>query len=284
MRNPYKRTDVYVCNYETHTKFANRVSVYHVQHVKKCYPQGCIIFNWSCALLNKRKKCVRGFKYVGRLCHGCTHYSDEKIHYQPQIALSAIEFEDFKEEVEEFDEWLSGVSNTTVTFWGEIDSIKPRFKKTMIGSGGQIRLDGYLLIFKRGFIGTESFNDYFYAKISPFQQERLSFARGDQFEAKGHLTFDRGRIIMSKMWGVEFDLRSGKETWNNSQALVARESATLIADQPESCLHCSKGALVDVVERKNGQSTMRRALYCIEGIADPKLCYVNAMEKIDQCA
>ena len=284
MRNPYKRTDVYVCNYETHAKFANKVSVYHVQYVKKCYSQGCIIFKWFCALLNKGKKCVRGYQYIGRLCQGCVHYSDEKIHYQPQIALSAIEFENFGEEVEEFDEWLSGVRNSTVTFWGEVDSIKPRFKKVISGGGGQIRLNGYLLIFKRGFIGAKSLDDYFYARISPFQQERLSFARGDQFEAKGHLTFDRGRIIMSKMWNLEFDSRSGKETWNNSEALVARESATLISTQPESCLHCSRGALVDEVEKKNGQTIMRRELYCLEGIADPQLCYVNAVEKIDQCA
>ncbi|NOY59256.1 MAG: hypothetical protein GXO75_10020 [Calditrichaeota bacterium] len=73
-----------------------------------------------------------------------------------------------------------------------------------------------MLIFRRGFIGAESFDDYFYARISPFQQERLSFARGDQFEAKGHLMFDRGRIIMSKMWNLEFDSRSEKETWDNS--------------------------------------------------------------------
>ncbi|NIA29601.1 MAG: hypothetical protein GWP06_06765 [Actinobacteria bacterium] len=65
---------------------------------------------------------------------------------------------------------------------------------------------------------------------------------------------------MSKMWNLEFDSRSGKETWNNSQTLVARESATLISTQPETCLHCSKGALVDVVEKKKGQATMRRAL------------------------
>lgn len=284
MRNPYKRTDVYVCNYETHAKFANKVSVYHVQYVKKCYPQGCIIFKWSCALKNKGKNCVRGYKYVGRLCHGCAYYSDEKIHYQPQIALSAIEFENFKEELEEFDDWLSNIRNSTITFWGEIDSIKPRFEKLIYGHKVQIRLDGYLLIFKRGFIGSTDFDDYFYANISPFQQERLSLARGDQFEAKGHLTFDRGRLIMSKIWALEFDRRSGNDTWNNSQALVTKETATFFPKQPESCLHCSRGALVDVVEKKNGQTIMRRELYCLEGIADPQLCYVNAMEKIDQCA
>ena len=284
MRNPYKRTDVYKCRYQAHARFQHKVSVFHVEQVKKCFPQGCIIFHWACDLMNKGKKCPRGFEHVGRLCQGCAHFSDEKVHHQPEITLSDIEYEAFKEEREEFDDWLNQVRDREVTFWAEVDSIKPRFKKTLMSGKGQIRLDGYILIFRRGYIGSMEFDDYFYANINPRQQEALRLASGDQFEAKGRLTFDRGRIVMAKIWGIDIESRSGRPTWTNSQALVARQSATSFHQQLEMCLHCARGALVDVVEKHKGRIRHKRELYCLEGIVDPDVCYVHALEKIDQCA
>lgn len=284
MKNPYKRTDVFACNYQGHAQFRNRVSVFHVMRQKNCYPQGCLFFKWSCELKNKGKSCYRGFNYIGRLCEGCTHFLDEKIHYQPRILISAAEFEAFRDELEEFDEWIAEFKDRDLEMLGVISSIKPRFKKTIAAGRGQLRLDGYLLVMSHGYIDTTEFADYFYAKISPQQQDRLRFAAGDSFEARGRMNLDRGRVLFNKLWAVNYIQRSGEPAWNNSRALVARASATEFHTQPESCMKCPNGALIDTIEYIDGQKQFRRSLYCLEGIVSPQVCYISAADKVDLCA
>ena len=283
MKNPYKRTDVFACNFESHAKFEHRVSVNHVMRQRKCYPHGCLMFKWSCALKNKGKRCIRGFNYIGRLCEGCSHYLDEKTHYQPQILLSAGEFEEFQEELAEFDEWIAAHQDRDVEIWCAISSIKPRFRRTYSNGRGQLLLDGYLIVVRHGYIGLTEFDDYFYVNISPNQQDRFRFAPDDTFDATGRMSFDRGRIVFKRIRSVDFGERSHRQTWNNSRALVARSSATTFKSQPESCLHCENGALVDTVEIKNGQKRFHRSLYCLEGVKDWQDCYIFAIDKVDMC-
>lgn len=241
------------------------------------------MFKWSCVLKNKGKRCPRGFNYVGRLCEGCTHYLDEKINYQPRILISGDEFERFKTDIEEFDEWISEHQDHDLNIWCDISSVKPRFKKILHTGKGQLRLDGYLIVVRQGFIGMTEFDDYFYVNISPNQQDRHRFAPNDKFEALGRMTFHHGRVVFNRIWAVEFEQRSRAETWNNSRALVARSSATEFNTQPESCIRCPKGALVDTVENNNGEKRFRRSMYCLEGVKDPQACYIFALEKIDMC-
>lgn len=283
MKNPYKRTDIYKCDYAVHAKFKHRVSAYHVEKVKKCFPHGCLIFNWSCALFNKGKSCPRKYKYVGRLCSGCNHFVDEKVNYQPSIKISDIEFGLFQEKVEQFEEWISENINKDLEILAEINSVKPCFKKTIYSGKGQIRLDGYLLSFKEGFIGRTFFEDYFYVHISPNQQERLEFARGDKFEAKGRLDFNRGRLLFPKIWAIEFERKAGEKPWTNSEALVTRQTATLFKHQSENCLRCRFGALVDVTEKNYGNLEQKRELYCLKGFEEESMCYIHTRRKIDHC-
>lgn len=283
MKNPYKRTDVFVCNYEAHARFKNRVSVYHVLKEKKCYPQGCIFFKWSCQLRNKGKKCIRNFKYMGRLCEGCTYYLDEKVNYQPRLKLSALEYERFKEELQTFDDWIDEIKGRRISFWCRVGSLKPRFKRFIDINHGHFRLDGYVVVSKNGFIGSTPFDDYFYLYLSPRLQERLRLAANDTFEAKGYVTLDRGRVLIQRVHHIDFEERSGEKAWSNSEALVSREVATKFSHQPETCLHCAHGALVDTRERKGGREILRRELYCLQGIADPETCYIAPLEKIDMC-
>lgn len=284
VKNPYKRTDVFSCNYKSHSRFDNRVSVYHVMRTKNCYPQGCIVFKWSCVLKNKGKKCVRGFQHIGRLCDGCSHYTDEKMHYQPRIKLTASDYSRFESELEEFEDWLAQFEHRDLDIWCEVTSVKPRFKKEIIAGKGQIRLDGYLLFMQQGFIGTVEFDDAFFVSISPRQQQRYDFAPGDRFEARGNFTLDRGRIVFTNVWHIDFEYRSRQKTWSNSQALVAKQSAAFLDEQPETCLHCPKGALVDVVEKSYGQTKLKRELFCLEGVKDYSMCCLAAVEKINRCA
>jgi hypothetical protein len=234
-------------------------------------------------LKTKGKTCIRGFKHVGRLCEGCTHYVDEKIHYQPKIMKTTAEFEKFQSELEDFEDWLDQVQNREVSCWCEVRAIKPRFKKEIYTRKGQVRLDGYVLVMEKGFFNTMPFDDVFYAHITPRQQDGLRLAPGDRFEARGLLKLDRGRLLLTKLWSLDFDTRSGEPTWNNSRALVARQTATQFRVQPEDCLRCPRGALVDVAENKAGHMRLYRNLYCLEGVADPAICYFGVLDKVDAC-
>jgi len=283
MKNPFKRTDVFTCSYETHKKFNNRVSAWHVMREKQCYPQGCISFKWYCDQLNKGKRCHRKFNYVGRLCEGCSHYRDEKIHHQPRINISKPEFDEFLETVEEFEEWVAEHANRDLNIYCRIGSVKPRFQKKMSDGKGHLYLQGYLLVVENGFIGLTEIEDLFYVYISPNQQNRFQFAPHDVFEARGRMRLDRGRILFSKVWQIDFEQRSDMPTWDNSRALIARQSATQFQYQPESCIKCPNGALIDVVHDVNNRPVKRRELYCLEGIKDPKQCYIKAFASIDLC-
>ena len=283
MKNPYKRTDVFACNYQGHAKFKHRVSAFHVMRQKKCYPQGCLMFKWVCELRNKGKTCYRGFNFTGRLCEGCRYFLDEKIHYQPRILISGAKFEAFQRELEEFDEWMSEFQNRELDILCEISSVKPRFKKIISNGKGQLRLDGYVLVLRHGYIGVTEFDDYFYANISSHQQDRLRFAPDNKFEARGRMALDRGRVVFNKIWAITFQDRSGHSAWNNSRALVSRTTATEFQRQPESCIKCPSGALVDTIEIQNGQKSFRRSLYCLEGMRDVQTCYMAAADKVDLC-
>ncbi|MBN1543758.1 hypothetical protein JW992_16565 [candidate division KSB1 bacterium] len=284
MKNPYKNQDIFACRYQAHSKFSYRVSVFHVLKAKKCYPQGCIYFKWSCRLLAKGQRCVRKFTHVGRLCQGCKHYEDEKVHLVPILQISEDDYTAFLEEVEEFDDWIESMRHRDVDFYCVVDSIKPRFRKEVMGAKGQFRLNGYVVVARYGFIDRSEFDDLFYVNVSPVQQERERIAPGDRFDACGQVLLDRGRVVISRVRRIEFQERSRKPTWRNSEALVARQVATRFARQTDTCLGCPKGALVDVSETRNGVVQHWRELYCLAGVADPRECYLYSLEKFPQCA
>ncbi|HEX9934002.1 MAG TPA: hypothetical protein VGB38_02295, partial [bacterium] len=161
MINQYKRTDVFRCNQEAHRHFDGKVSVYHVLKEKTCYPQGCLYFLWRCVLLEKGRKCIHGFGHTGRKCKGCTYYSDEKVHLQPKRLLDEGEYEVFLNDLEQYEAWLGHVQFKRHNLLGRIQTIKPWFERTVRSGECHTHLRGYLLVFKRGFIGRESFNDTF---------------------------------------------------------------------------------------------------------------------------
>ena len=97
------------------------------------------------------------------------------------------------------------------------------------------------------------------------------------------MTLDRGRLVFPKIWTIDFEERSGEKTWTNSEARVARQVATFFPHQPQACLHCTHGALVDVKETKRKQTQLKRELYCLKGISDYRLCYLAAKEHINEC-
>ncbi|MFX0201192.1 MAG: hypothetical protein ACFFCW_34170, partial [Candidatus Hodarchaeota archaeon] len=114
--NQHKRQDVFKCAHKAHFKFDKNVSVYHVMREKNCFPQGCIYFVWRCKLINKGKRCPKGYEHVGRKCFGCKYYYEEKVCHQPDVILDDEEFKKFEKSLEEYEEWLESVVGKDVEF------------------------------------------------------------------------------------------------------------------------------------------------------------------------
>ncbi|MCI0513589.1 hypothetical protein L0128_10290 [candidate division KSB1 bacterium] len=272
MINQYKRVDVFRCNYGEHSKFENQVSVYHVLQRKKCWPDGCISFKWNCQLMNKGKRCIKGYQHQGRKCDGCGYYFDTKIHQQPIIRLPEPAATQFWEDLADFEEWLLEHRGRELALMGTISSVKPRYVKYLNVSQAQLKLYGVLLIFQSGYFGIQTFDDYFYVQVPSFLQSRFQFAAEDTIEFRAKMQLDRGRIIFTGMRQVEFVEKSGQTPLKLEDLLVAKQTATIFKTQLASCLHCKYGVLVDVKDHRELQTQQRRELYCLQGMPDPFLC------------
>jgi hypothetical protein len=278
--NQYKRQNVFQCGHKSHFKFEKNVSVYHVLKEKGCYPEGCIYFLWKCKLLNKGHSCPKGYQHVGRNCFSCKNYFEEKISYQPEMLLDKEEFGNFQRDLEEFEDWLESVVGKRIEFSGTVNSVKPHFRKKILGSKEILAFPGFLISFKEGYLDRVFFEDYIFLSISIKSQENLKFAKGDKVEFEATLRTDKGRIILEKIGHVGFLEKKGEAFWNESLALVAKNTGTELDCQPEKCLVCENGCLLDVVEKEGERSKIHRHLFCLAGVGDPEACVYPLAKKM----
>lgn len=280
--NQHKRQDVFRCGHKAHFKFDKNVSVYHVLRERKCFPQGCIYFLWKCQLLNKGRRCPKRYEHVGRKCFGCKYYYEDKVCHQPEVILPNEEFEEFKKSLEEYEEWLESVVGKDVEFSGEINTVKPHLKKIISGSRQSMFFKGFLLSFKQGFVNRVFFDDYIYASVSTKSHEKNKFAQGDKIDFLTRLRVDRGRIVLDKIRRIEFTEKRDAPSWDFSQAIVAKNVGTELHCQPEKCLRCEKGCLLDVVERSESKDKISRHLFCLAGTEDPEVCFYDLKKKVEK--
>ncbi len=274
--NLYKRTDIFRCVHETHRGFKNRMSVYHILKEKKCFPNGCYYFRWSCKELSKNRKCHRGYSHVGRKCPGCRFFVDEKIHNYPELQVSEPEYRQFLRELEEFEDWLTEIDNKELEILGTISSVKPLFVKKVYPKTSFLSFRSYLLVFREIYLGMDLMRDYVYALVSKKLQQQYRFAAGDRLEARARLTTDRGRLILHRLNRIQVEHHGSEENWDDQKVLLARETATIFPTQPEGCVQCPFGALVDLVYAERRSGGPRRELLCLQGIQDYRDCYVRA--------
>lgn len=272
MINQYKRTDVFRCNYETHSKFENKVSVFHVLKKKKCWPVGCVYFKWKCLLLNKGKKCVRGYEFIGKKCDGCVHYQDIKVHNQPKIILDPAGEKLFWQELEDYEDWLEINLTKESPVLGFILSVKPHYKKTISDFQETTLIAGYTIVFQQGYVGNTAFEDFFYANVSAKMQQSYQFAGGDEVEFFGTLFQDQGRLVFRKLRQIDFLKKTNNKALSYSEALVAKNSASRLPTQRTKCLLCPFGLLVDVEDVRTQNENTRRELFCLKCIPDPEFC------------
>lgn len=276
IRNPYKREDVFRCTHASHARFNGQVSAHHILQNKKCYPDGCLYFLWHCALMEKGKRCIHKYKYVGKNCGGCTYYLEEKVHLQPDRLLSDSEYDEYLDELESFDMWLSALNFKRCQIAGKISTVKPWFEELRQSGERHTRLRGYLLVIKNGFIGLDQLEDTFYIRVPERQMKEFNFVSKMKIELAGEVRIDRGRIVIHRPGSIEIVKNGWGKSWTRDRALVAVRTATYLRDQPRPCLTCPWGALADVKDSSGVEEKRYRRLYCLKGVQDVEGCYVLA--------
>jgi hypothetical protein len=133
-------------------------------------------------------------------------------------------------------------------------------------------LSGFTLIFREAYFDNTHFQDLCYANISPALQQQFKFAAGDEVEFSATPKMNRGRIILTGLRKIEISNRGGQRPWTHSDALVVKQTATILAIQPAGCLACAHGVLVDVYEEENNKRPNYRELFCLKGVREPGLC------------
>ncbi|MCK5455341.1 MAG: hypothetical protein KAJ16_13315 [Calditrichia bacterium] len=275
MKNLLKNTEIFRCIHESHRGYKNKVSVYHILKEKSCFPHGCVYFRWKCKQLSKRSKCHRGYSYVGRKCPGCKDYYEEKIHNYPELQISEHEFKNFMKELLEFEDWIEECQLKPIEFAGTVAEIKPHFRQKIYPKTKFLSFHGYIAVLNPVFLGWHRFEDPVYAYFSSKYFQKLRFGKGAEIEGIGEVTVDRGRLIMRRTRNIEITQAGEEIYWNEQRVLLSRETATEFRIQPETCVGCQFGALVDVEYLRDHHSHSRRKLFCLKGMADFRDCYMH---------
>jgi hypothetical protein len=282
LTNQHKRLDVFRCVHDAHRTFDSRVSVWHVLKARQCYPGGCVYFRWHCSKLEHGQNCPRSFNYVGRLCQGCTHFVDEKMSNHLEQLLDEKEERRFRRELGDYEFWLESLRGSEITFYGDVFSVKPKVVRTVHPSGGtENRLDGFLVGFLEGYIGYTHFRDPVYLVLDLRQQRRLKLAAGDTFQCQARLSTDRGRLVLRRPRGFDFDNRAGEPSIDEGAARVAVRTARYRRLQPEKCFACPHGVLADVRDLSGSSEKNYRRMACLQGVEAPLECVIPALESIE---
>lgn len=275
MKNLYKNTEIFKCIHESHRDYKNKISVYHILKEKSCFPHGCIYFRWKCKQLSKKSKCHRGFSYVGRKCPSCKDYYEEKIHNYPELQISKPEFENFMKTLLEFEDWIAEHQLRPIEFAGTVAEVKPHFRQKIYPRSSFLSFYGYIAVLTPVFLGWQRFEDPVYAAISNKYLQKLRLGKAAEIEGIGEIAIDHGRLILKRMRNIEIIREGEKNYWNEQRVLLARETATEFPSQPETCLNCQFGALVDVEYLRDHHTHSRRKLFCLKGLADFRDCYMH---------
>jgi hypothetical protein len=280
--NQYKRLDVYRCKLQSHDSFAGWVSVYHVLKVKRCLPEGCIYFLWHCRLLDKGGACRKGYHHPGKNCSNCQYYYDEKIHKVPVMQLSTEDYSRFRDDLESFEDWLTENRGRRLEVYGRVNHVGPLLAKDVYHNRSRVTLKGYLANFAECYLGRTHFEDFVYLRLSGRTQHEQRLARGDLLEFEAELDLDEGRLVLAHPGRFEFAERSPEPFRpEDSAALVASRTATVLESQSERCLRCEQGRLVDVTGHGAlDRRSFSRQLFCLQGVEDPSLCCYNALKSL----
>ncbi|MDW7710478.1 MAG: hypothetical protein SCH98_08380 [Deferrisomatales bacterium] len=269
--NAWKRRGVFACTHDAHEDFEGSVSPHHVLREKRCYPQGCLYFRWRCRRLEKGQPCKRKFTAAGRLCRGCREYEEEKVHQQPRLLLTPGEWYAFRRELEELEDWFDRTAGREVEVSAEVVAVKPSFVRE-VDAGSRIRFRGFLAVLRDAYLGRTLLRSPVYLRASRGVQERHGLRAGDVLDFRATVREDRGRLVLDRPRALEVLSRGPGEAWTFSAGLAAKHSATAFRRQPERCLLCPGGTLLDVHQETRDGVRHYRRLLCLEGAPEPGVC------------
>ena len=271
-QNLYKQSGVFRCIHDVHRHFKSELSPFYILTEKNCYPDGCVYFNWKCRLLAKHKTCFRGFSHVGRKCFNCRYFYEEKQHHFPEFVNTGDDFLSFMERFEEFEVWVNHLRNKRVSVEGIIGNVVPDLVMMKMGSGYALKANGFLIRFDDGYLDNTPFADTFYLSISALTQNKMLFRRGDSLEFEASLFIDRGRFKFKKSGRFHLFERGNDKPIKKVDVLVSLKTFSIQENQPEKCLRCEHGILVDLINPGIGPS---RSVICLKGVANYNLCTLN---------
>jgi len=270
--NQYKRHDIFSCNHSAHHRFGGAVSTYYILEEKRCYPEGCINFVWRCRLLNKGHACPKKYTHVGKKCFSCKQFYEDKYIQQPRLLVSPQDFQNYLREKEDFDHWISQHEGRSVQIDARVTGIKPDLVAYIHRGRRNFRPDGWILVFDKVYINYDLFDDAAFAWISIKAQEKLAFSAGQRFEARARFTFQRGRLIFRRLHNIEITEQGESPAPDLNEILVAAETATEFPVQPDKCIGCPEGILVEKGIPQNIRNAPRRSLVCLRGQNNPADC------------
>jgi len=278
--NLYKLPDIFSCPHSSHQKFGGAVTPHHILNEKKCFPDGCMVFVWKCRLLDKGHSCPKKFKHVGRKCFSCKHYFEEKYVRQPKLKISDEEFRKFKNRLEDLDFWLDEIVGREIELEGTIETIKPNFRPYGNPRRERFAFLNWLAVFRSAHIGYDLFEDVCFARISDKTQSRFVISPGDHILCRATASFDRGRLIFTRLHNIEHTRNGERPQWSKSGAEVAAATAVRLNLQAEKCLQCRYGCLIDRphYDDRNGS----RSLLCLAGQKAPEECAYPLMKYLEK--
>ncbi|GAB4176964.1 MAG: hypothetical protein Kow00108_12420 [Calditrichia bacterium] len=212
---------------------------------------------------------------MGKECFNCKEFYEEKLELKPQVSVDKVNYEEFKYQLDTFEEWLYFNLDNEHPVSGTIDNVKPFFKKIIRQKGEKLIFTGFLLTFKRLFVGMDTLDDLTFIHISKQAQERHQFRAGDRIEAHATMRLEGGRLIFNGLHHIQIEKKGTGYLWNNSKAMVINKSATTFHNQPDGCIECPFGMLVDV-EYENTRQGKSKHLVCLKGIQDYRQCHQRA--------
>jgi hypothetical protein len=191
---------------------------------------------------------------------------------QPKLLVSPENYQEYLREKEDFDYWIEKNSGRDVAIDAEISGVKPDLSAYHSGGRKNFRLDGWILVFEKVYVGYDLFDDTAFAWISTKAQDKWSFSAGCKFEAKARFTFQRGRLIFKRLHNIEILTDGDGSAPDPNRILVAAQTASEFPLQPEKCVNCPEGVLVEKTMTGRRQNGPRRSLVCLQGEKNPADC------------
>jgi hypothetical protein len=220
-------------------------------------------------LLAKKKRCFRNFTTVGKECFNCKYFYEEKIHQYPEFIPINFNSDDYFDRFNEFEEWVDKLKQIHVLCEGVVKNIRPDLILYEVNKSYRLRVRGFLVSFANGYIDNKIFEDRFYLSISQLTQNKLKIKEGDEIEFRARLTLDKGRFKFVNSKNIQFYNRGDGNYTPQSEIIVASKTFTIQQNQPDKCLNCKNGLLVDVAAQKPGP---KRAVICLNSVNDYNSC------------